>query len=475
MNKLKKKIENLFICSILFSFIFFFFSTCFAKITFKEVTVSGVGQSQEEAVNNALSEAISSVNGKNIQTQTIIKVLGGESIPKPKVDSSNKTGVDPNTQLLGKTLENIANIIKGNPTKEVSENKDKKSIKDDNQTKQPQYSQEYIKKLVDETKGGIKSYDILEKSKTKEGWIKVKIKAQVASFELPQEANRTRIAIFPFKIFNAEGDKEKLKRTLNQEVNNYFVQTRKFAVLDRAYIEEVAQEKSKILDGSAPAIEMAKIGNEISADFIVVGSVEDLKTETKTTAILTDADTKITRVNTIVSVNYRVIDIATKQISNSDTVKIKISGSAKDSLTDIAAKVAQSIGEEVLFSIYPALVEKVDGSEIYLGQGGKQFKLGAIYEIFEKGDKIIDSYTKEVIGTVESPRGKIQITSVSSNITKAKFSEKSFDIASNFYPGKYLVRPIKVAGGDEAANNKILKEKIDNQKQERKKKLDDAM
>lgn len=464
MLDMKNKVKVFFV-GIFFTI--FFCNLLEAKISFKEVTVTGVGQSQEEAVNNALAEAISSVNGKNIQTQTIIKVMGGESISKPK----SKDGVDTNTQFLGKTLENIANIIKGNP----AQKEDTKNKKDDDQVKQPQYTQEYVKKLIDETKGGIKSYEILEKTKTKEGWIQVKVKAQVAFFEFPVEANRTRLAVFPFKIYNAEGDKEKLKRTLNQEINNYFVQTRKFSVLDRAYIEEVAQEKSKILDGSAPAVEMAKIGNEISADFIVVGSVEDLKTESKTTAILTDADTKITRINTYVTVSYRVIDIATKQISNSDTVKLKLNGSAKDSLPEISAKVAQKVGEEVLFSIYPVLVEKVDGPEIYLGQGGKQFKIGAIYEIFEKGDKIIDSYTKEVIGTVERSLGTIQITSITSNITKAKFSNKPLDISTNFYPGKYIVRPIKVEGGDEAANNKVLKEKIENQKQERKKKLDDAM
>lgn len=67
-------------------FIIFFPSLSFSqgKIVFKEVLVTGIGQSQEEALNNAFAEAISSVNGKNVQTQTIIKIMGGEAIPKPK-------------------------------------------------------------------------------------------------------------------------------------------------------------------------------------------------------------------------------------------------------------------------------------------------------------------------------------------------------------------------------------------------------
>jgi TolB-like protein/flavin-binding protein dodecin len=447
------------------------------KIVFKEVLVTGIGQSQEEAVNNALAEAISSVNGKNVQTQTIIKIMGGEEIPdkfyQRQKENKDRDAQTARIEIVGKTLENLARIIKGQPEK-ANETKDKKTSSDES----PQYTQSYIKKLVDETKGGIKTYQILEKKKNEQGWIEVKIKAEVASFELPPEASRVRIAVFPFKVFNAQGDKEKLQRLINQEVNNYFVQTRKFAILDRSYLEEVAKEKSKILDGSAPAIEMAKIGNEISADFIIVGSVEDFKTEKTVTKVLTDESTKITRESAILNLNYRVLDVTTKQISNSDTIKLKISskGGPNEAMSEVALKAARNMGEEVLFSIYPVLVEKIDGPDLYLGQGGKQFKTGDIYEVFEKGDKIYDSYTKEAIGNIESPRGKVQITSVSSNMSKARSTEKGINFADNFTPGKYILRPVKVdVKAAEEAVFKETKEKIDTQRKERKKKLDDEM
>jgi len=313
----KKKIYNknstiFFICSlILFFQILTLQSFSQGKIIFKEVVVIGVGQSQEEALNNALAEAISSINGKNIQTQTIIKIMGGEAIPhnsnyfrkkaeNAKAEESNKQrdAQQENLQFIGKTLENIARISKGVPEKDAN-TKDKSADKSAAErerkleAERPEYTQSYIKELVDKTKGGVKNYQILEKKQNERGWIELKVKAEIASFELPPEASRVRIAVFPFKVFNAQGDKEKLLRSINQEINNYFVQTRKFAVLDRSYIEEVAKEKSKILDESAPAIEMAKLGNEILADFIIVGSIEDFKIEKTTTKILTDESTKI--------------------------------------------------------------------------------------------------------------------------------------------------------------------------------------
>ena len=59
------------------------------------------------------------------------------------------------------------------------------------------YSQQYVKDIINEVKGGIKSYDILSKEVDSNGWHHVQIRSQVARFEIPQSAQRTRIAIVP--------------------------------------------------------------------------------------------------------------------------------------------------------------------------------------------------------------------------------------------------------------------------------------
>jgi hypothetical protein len=137
-----KNFTIFFICSlILFFQILTLQSFSQGKIIFKEVVVIGVGQSQEEALNNALAEAISSINGKNIQTQTIIKIMGGEAIPQnsnyfrkkaenAKAEESNKQrdAQQENLQFIGKTLENIARISKGVPEKDAN-TKDKSADK----------------------------------------------------------------------------------------------------------------------------------------------------------------------------------------------------------------------------------------------------------------------------------------------------------------------------------------------------------
>ena len=442
----------------LFIFLSFFItSKIIAEIKFKEVVVTGVGQSLEEATNNAFAEAISMVNGKNVQTKTIIKVLSGEPLPK-KSESQGE-----NANFFAKILVQLTDSSK--------EKEEKPEKKDE---KKPEYSQSYIKKLIDETKGGIKSYEILKKTKDKKGWHQVKVKAEVAFFELPKEAMRTRIAVFPFRLYEIQSDKERFQRLLDQNINDYLVQTKKFTMLDRTFIEEVAKEQKTILDGKTPAIEMAKIGNEISADFILVGSVEDFSIEEKVIKILS-SDQEIKKNVASIYLSYRLLDVATKQINNSNTLELQIpiKESAKKADMKAISEVSTILGEEILFSVYPVLIEKISNGEIYLGQGGNQFKKGQQYEVFEKGEKIIDTYTNEVIGNVETSVSKIEISSVSSGYSKAIFLDQENKLSEPVEAGKYIVRPISIASLDSEQIFKENKEKIEKKRKEKKKKLEE--
>ena len=122
---------------------------------------------------------------------------------------------------------------------------------------------------------------------------------------------------------------------------------------------------------------------------------------------------------------------------------------------------------------YPVLIEKISNGEIYLGQGGKQFKKGQQYEVFEKGEKIIDSYTNEVIGNVETSVSKIEISSVSSGYSKAKFLDQENKLSEPVEAGKYIVRPISLAGLSSEEIFKKNKEKIEKKRKDKKKKLEE--
>ena len=457
MKKIFEKVISSFFLLVILS------SNSLSEIIFKEVTVSGIGQSYEEALNNAFAEAISLVNGKNVQTKTIIQVLSGGSLPKEVAKDKDKWW------FLVDLLSDL------NQLKETEETKKKKKDKkkDKKNSDKVKYSQKYLKELIDETKGGIKSYKIINKEINANGWHLIEVSAEVAFFNLPKEAMRVRMAAFPFRLYEIEGDYGRFQRLLDQNINDYFVQTKKFTMLDRSFIEDVAKEQQIILDGKAPAIEMAKIGNEISADFILVGSVENFNINEKVTKILS-SDQEIRRNEASIYMSYRLVDVATKQINYSNTIqyKIQLSQNSEKPDTEIISKISKILGEEILFSIYPVLVEKVVNGEIYLGQGGSQFTKGEKYEIFQKGEKIIDSYTNEVIGNVETSIGLIEIVSVSSGYTKAKMFSEENNLPKTIHQGKYIVRPIKQDDVNKEKSFKEKKEKIKKKREEKKKNLD---
>ena len=396
------------------------------------------------------------VNGKNIQTKTIIQVLSGDPLSKEIAQDKKQVG------FLADLLSQFNKPEKKEKPKDEKKNPDK-----------VEYSQNYLKEIIDETKGGIKSYEIIKKDTDKNGWHNVKLKAEVAFFDLPKEAMRVRMAIFPFKLYDVEGDKSRFNRLIDQNINDYFVQTKKFTMLDRTYIEEVAKEQSTILDGKTPAVEMAKIGNEISADFILVGSVENFNITEKVKKILS-SDMEIKKKEANIYMSYRLLDVATKQISYSNTIeyKLTLTENSKKPDIEIISKTSKILGEEILFSIYPVLVEKIVNGEIYLGQGGNQFQKSDQYELFEKGEKIIDSYTNEVIGNVETSLGLVEITSVSTGYSKGKMLSKENNLPDDVSNGSYLVRPIKMDSVDSEKTFEENKEKIKKKKEDKKKKLE---
>ena len=332
-------------------------------------------------------------------------------------------------------------------------------------------TQQYLKEMVDKTKGGIKSYEIINK-KEKKGIHTIKIKAQVAVFDLPQSAKRTRIAVMPFRLNKPEEHGEKIIRLLSQEINNYLVQTRKFTILDRDFLRDLSKEKESILDGKAPVSEMAKLGNEISADFLFLGFIENFSID-ETEKKFKTTDKVIKKNNAYIYLNYRLVDVATNQIYHSNILKTNYTskGNKDVAVSAIIEAVSKKIGEDIIFAIYPVLVEKIDGETVYLGQGGNQFSVGQKYEMLEKGDKIIDSYTNEVIGNIEKLIGTVEIAKVSQNISEGKIIEKKNDI-SGFEVGKFLLRPIKLDENKKTFKEK--KEKIIEKRKEKEEKLEDV-
>ena len=401
---------------ILIIFISFFNQTAFAEIKYIDTTAKGTGETFEIALKKAFNRAVSKVNGVSVESESVLKTI----------DKSVTTN-EGSSASLTRDLQQTIN---------------------------------------EKTKGSIKTFEILSESKDSNGLVNIEIKATIAKFALSKSAKRKRIAVVPFRLNVGRVDLENFspddfRELLNQKFSTYLVQTRKFTVLDREFDQEIKGELANLAD-SENIEDQVKIGQALFADYIVVGRVDNLEIKEVEKKFLT-SEKIIKKTMGILNFSYRIIDVPTTQIKYSSSVNLEVNLKKQNQpLVYLSDMTAQNAGVEVMYAIYPILVEKIEGGLLYLGQGGNQIKLNDQYSLYERSDeKIKDSYTGETLGNVETKVGLVEIIDSNSKFSVAKIIEADIELEGSFKPRKYMVKPYKSA---KKLKQNEAKEKIEKKK-----------
>jgi len=349
----------------------------FSKTSYITLTLSAKGTTEEMAINNALLDALSQINGTTISGDISIQEF-------------------------------------------------EKSITKNNSSSY-YLSEEYSRDINKYTEGIIKDYKILNSSLEENGW-RVEASVTIAKYALSPQANRKRIAVMPFRITdtrdlivqNRSIDKRRVLGLLNQSLVSYFTQTRKFFVADRDFVEELYAERDFIEFGNVPLEELSKLGNDLGVDLILVGVIEDFNTK-YTKKDYPSLNKTFVSTKGVVEISYRIIDVPTRQIKYANLYLSDSGTTSTNADTQMILDAVSTIGEDILFAIYPLRVEKIDGDILYIGQGGNQLNKGDIYEVFRVGEDLIDSYTGESLGGIEEYVGTAEITNVTAKMSIAKF------------------------------------------------------
>ena len=407
---------------ILITLALLFKSNSFAEIKYVETIAKGTGETFEIALKKAFNRAVSKVNGVSVESESVLKTI----------DKSVTTNEGSSASL----------------TRDLQQS------------------------INEKTKGSIKTFEILSETKDSNGLVNIEIKATIAKFALSKSAKRKRIAVVPFRLNIGRIDledfsPEDFQELLNQKFSSYLVQTRKFTVLDREFEKEIKGELANLAE-SDNIDDQVKIGQTLLADYIIVGRVDNFDIKEVEKKFLT-SEKVIKKTMAILNFSYRVIDVPTTQIKYSSSVNLEVNLKKQNQpLVYLSDMTARNAGVEVMYAIYPILVEKIEGDLLYLGQGGSQIKLNDQYSLYERSDeKIKDSYTGEILGNVETKVGLVEIVDSNSKFSVAKILESNVELDRNFKPRKYMVKPYKSA--KKLKQNKA-KEKIE----KKKKKIDET-
>ena len=390
----------------LFLLFFLFPSVVFSKIETKTLEVNGTASDESSAINNALVEAISQINGAKIAAEVKTSLS----------QVSTKEGAD-----VKKTFDkNVSKI----------------------------------------TNGLVKSYQILSSEKD-ENLFKVKLSVQVSKFKKSVQTKRLRLAVVPFRAANTvkiTDATKKFEGAITAQLENYLTQTRRFALVDRSFVKEQTKELNFIAGGAKNSMsneEIAKLGNRIGTDYLIVGRIE------KANMYVTEKKSKVsdTVKKTLTSnarITLRIIDVATTQIKFSDTYEKSLNAS----IEKVADNLALNIGDAILGTIYPIRMINASSSQVTLGQGGKTMANGDLFKVYQLGKKMKDPYTGESLGREEIEVAVIKIKTIKPKTAEADILESIIELSDAIKDkDTFIVRPFKKVTAIKAASQPVKKPK----------------
>jgi TolB-like protein len=407
-----------FICAITLSFSASLMAR--AQLEFVNVETKGVGDSLQEAVNAAVAEAIGRVNGKSVAASNAI----------------NKV------------------------TKSASDGKNKSF----------QSSTDMQRQFSEATNGVVDSYRVLSETQNERGQYVVIVDAKIAKLKLSASASRLKIALIPFS------GSEVFARNFSNSLVGKLVGSRRFTVLDRQNMIAIAGERSlAAANALTPVSELARLGSTLTADYIIVGQVEDVDSQIREVYFPTIKKTfKIPEGKA--TVNFKIIDVATSQVKFADNTILgfdrdsfeKAMGAGMRPSPDIAmAEIASSkIGTKILDAIYPIMVVSVNRGVFTLNQGGDLVEAGAVYGVYERGPKVFDPYTKESLGRTETKVGELKVERVTPKMSSASLAKGDLSLFKDFKIGRFVCRLETPAPSRAQQNERQVREKIKNKKSE---------
>ena len=385
-----------------------------SKLITVSVSVTGVGFNSKDAVKDGLLQAISQVNGLQMSSQTISALKTFETV---------KDGD-----------ENFAS------------------------------SSEFQEKIKQSTKGVIQSWKIISSGKSQSGkMFEAKLEVSVSKLQLSSELKRMRFVLPSVKISKKIKDiksGKKFASTFNSNLNTMLVKSNRFAILDRNNSKEISNELNVIKDANMRVEELAKLGNKVGADYIILPSLNKIRNKTIKKKLMGET-IKTTEIQVDLTIN--IVDIATSQIIFSDNIFLTGAGF---NLSKFAKSISNRFSRKITDSFFPAKLITVENNKITVDQGKSFFKKNTKYNIVKLGSRILDQTTNEFSGRIEKVIGKASFVEGTGKQSTLKIDKLNEDKNLLKTDGSILIRPVfkKLPSASDIAKEKIRKIKSKNKK-----------
>ena len=312
-------------------------------------------------------------------------------------------------------------------------------------------SSAFAELVATQSRGAVTGFKLLSRQDLDNGDTEVSIEAQVAKFAQPESAGMLRVAVMPFRtssdsfvIDTQRVAADAIVQGLRGSVTNTLAKTRRVTILDREYAAEVQSELDQLETGRMATDDFARLGEQLMADYVVVGRIERFGYERHERQLRTSDRTLVSHSGGA-ALSFRVINATTGQVELSDTVAVELPTTSPTTLgtsvnasrvaAELTSKLSEQAANAVVMRLFPLTVVAVEGNDVVLSQGGSMVSRGDVYDVVLRGTEITDPQTGRVIGRMEKRCCTIEVTRVTDELSYATVLQSDVDLASVFAPG----------------------------------------
>ena len=226
---------------------------------------------------------------------------------------------------------------------------------------------------------------------------------------------------------------------LLQEMEASFVAARKFNVVTRNKESLGAlREEQKFAETDLAAGDAAQSGQLKNADYLIIPEVHIFSFYTTSNKVPNLQSKFFRKDQGVLEVNAQIVDTASGQIMT--TFYLKDSFSSKESMVSssggtpsaenfskMAKAVSAQMVDQFLNLVFPVEIINIKGDTAYLNRGQDGgFKVNDVFNVYSKGEALVDPQTGEQLGSAEELVGKVKISKVNPKFTMATIlSDKS--------------------------------------------------
>lgn len=314
------------------------------------------------------------------------------------------------------------------------------------------------------------SIKVTENQKVLSHYWKVKVRAEVAKFVGPKDDGRPKIVVVAPRTDSSQyevGDdrvaSDKVAAEIRSRLSDALTQTDRFQVLDREFNDQMQAEVDFINSGNARSEEVARLGQRLATDLILVPTVERFAYP-RSSRKLRMSNRELTSYSGGGRVSLRLINATTGEVVMSESFSHQLPPTAPSTLArsvdgaGMAGTMMDALSDgmikAVVNEIFPVSVIAVSGNQVVLSQGGKSVRQGERYDAVLLGEALKDPQTGRSLGRMEIPCCVIRIDRVAD---KTSYGTLEGDVPAQlgaFEPGMVELRGVAaaVASGPVAAD-----------------------